>query len=218
MTAVVVMAKAPVPGRVKTRLCPPLSPDRAARLASAFAVDTWASAVRVAGPLARLAYAGPRQRFAPPLRDAAGFAQVGGDLGARIEHAARAGLALADRAVVIGTDAPGLPPALIAAAAAELAACDAVLGPAVDGGYYLIGLRRCEPGLLADLPWSAPDTLRATERRLRARGFRVARLPVWFDVDDAAGLALLRAAIAAGAVDAPATKSALVQEEPCDCP
>ena len=208
-TAVCMMAKAPVAGRVKTRLCPPLSADDAARLSAAFALDTWRAAGAVGDAVPLLAWAGERSDFPPPLCSADGFAQAGADLGARIEHAARRGLQQRDRVVIIGSDAPALPPALVRRAATALDDADAVLGPALDGGYYLIGLRRCEPGLLGELPWSEPGTFAATRARLRERGYTVATLPVWFDVDDAGSLALLRLALRAGVIDAPATAAAM---------
>ena len=79
---------------------------------------------------------------------------------------------------------PALPVQLVRLASERLDRADAVLGPAVDGGYYLIGLRRCEPGLLGGLPWSQPSTFAATRARLVARGYTVAEIPAWFDVDD----------------------------------
>jgi len=207
--SVCMMAKAPVAGLVKTRLCPPLTPDQARELSAAFVADTWRVLSAERGFDALLAYAGGREAFPPALRVARGFAQEGGDLGARIEQAARRGLEGSDRVIVIGSDAPALPAALLQLAAARLERADAVLGPAVDGGYYLLGLRRCELGLLAGLPWSESNTRAATRDRLVERGYSVAELPAWFDVDDGAGLRLLRLALRAGVLDAPATAAAV---------
>jgi rSAM/selenodomain-associated transferase 1 len=203
------MAKAPVPGLVKTRLCPPLSDEQAAALSAAFALDTWRAVASVSGVDPLLVYAGDREAFPLALRGVVGFEQAGEDLGARIENAARIGLDRAARAIVIGSDAPALPGELLRLASARLQDSDAVLGPALDGGYYLIGLRRCEPDLLAGLPWSETDTFTATRDRLVDRGYAVAVLPAWFDVDDRAGLSLLRLALRAGAIDAPATAAAV---------
>lgn len=208
-TAICMMAKAPVAGLVKTRLCPPLSGDQAATLSAAFALDTWRAVASVGGFDPLLFYAGDREAFPLPLRGVVGFEQAGEDLGARIENAARIGLDRAARAIVIGSDAPALPGALLRLAAGLLEESDAVLGPALDGGYYLIGLRRCEPDLLAGLPWSERNTFAATRDRLIERGYAVAELPAWFDVDDGAGLSLLRLALRAGALDAPATAAAV---------
>jgi len=205
---VCVVAKAPRPGRVKTRLCPPLAPQAAAALASAFLVDTWASAT-ADGREAVLVLEGDVNDLPAPLRSAPRWPQAEGDLGARMEAAARRCLRDRDAAILIGTDAPGLPPSLLAGAEAALERYDAVLGPALDGGYYLLGLRTCPPGLLADLPWSAPNTLEATEHRLGERGLATARLPTWFDVDDAPSLGLLQQALRADWVRAPATADAL---------
>jgi len=86
--------------------------------------------------------------------------------------------------LLVGTDSPGLPPEILAAAKGSLEHHDAVVGPAEDGGFYLLGLRRIDDGLLADLPWSSAQTLQATLTRLGERGFSVAALPLHADVDE----------------------------------
>lgn len=196
---VIMLAKAPVAGRVKTRLG--LAGDVAAALARAFIEDTW-RALGACHVERELAYDGDA-RALPALDGCVRWAQPAGDLGARIEAA------LARGTIVVGTDAPGLPTALIRAASAALDTHDAVIGPACDGGFVLLGTRRCPARLLADLRWSQPDTGRLTRQRLEARGYRVALLPTWFDVDQPADLARLRAVIAAGWICAPATARAL---------
>lgn len=208
---VCMMAKAPEPGQVKTRLCPPLSADQAARLSAAFIVDTWQvlASLPAAETIATVAVAGDPRHLPSAVRNAETWTQASGDLGARIEQVTHAGLKRADRVIVIGSDAPALPAALIRGASRALAHADAVLGPAIDGGYYLIGMRRCEPGLFSDLPWSAPNTRAATIARLEERGYSVALLPAWFDVDDEDGLALLRHLLASHLIDAPATRQVL---------
>lgn len=210
MPVICVMAKVPVVGRVKTRLCPPLTPAQATDMARALLCDTWA-VTRMARARAVLSYAGEPAHLPAALTVPAVdmWPQAPGDLGARMEATALRALRSAGRVALIGCDAPGLSPQLFDRALAMLSEFDAVLGPALDGGYYLFGVRRCEPGLLADLPWSAPDTLRATYRRLRRCGYSVALLPAWFDVDDQADLALLRAGFAAGLLRAPATERVL---------
>ncbi len=203
------MAKAPVPGRVKTHLCPPLSSNQAARLARAFAADSWAVVAELA-PVRRVLVIDGDPGCLPTISDdTETWAQTGGDLGARMEAAARRALATASAVVLIGTDAPGLPPALLQRAFALLRTHDAVVGPAADGGYYLLGLSSAPDGLLAELPWSSPRTRQATVARLRERNLSVVELAPWFDVDDAADLRLLRLAIGAGFVAAPATARVL---------
>jgi len=83
------------------------------------------------------------------------------------------------------------------------------VGPCEDGGFYLLGLRRCPPGLLRELPWSAPHTFMQTLSRLRERGLTTTVIAPWFDVDRPADLACLRALIARGELHAPATARAL---------
>lgn len=207
--AVCVMAKAPVPGRAKTRLSPPLSPEGAARLAAAFAIDTWSAAASLADARPLLARAGPLERFPPPLCEAESFPQPEGDLGARIEGVAAAGLERAEVAILIGSDLPGLPVAYLEQARAALAERDAVLGPSADGGYYLIGLRRRVPGLLRGIPWSSPATRRATAERLRRAGMPAAEIARFDDVDEPQDLVRLRGLLAAGRLEAPATAAAL---------
>jgi len=86
---------------------------------------------------------------------------------------------------------------------------DAVLGPSDDGGYYLLGLRRTVPGLLEGLTWSAPTTFEATKARLTSRGFSVATIQRWFDVDERLDLERLSSAIHLGKLNAPRTAEAL---------
>src|SRR5690606_9228558 len=121
----------------------------------------------------------------------------------------RRALQEAPAAIALGADVPGLPRARLEQARRALARHDAVLGPAADGGYVLLGLRACEPGLLAGLPWSTPSTLRATRARLRDRGLSLAELPPSFDVDEAEDLERLRRALRAGVMHAPRTAALL---------
>ena len=223
-TAISIMAKAPEPGRVKTRLCPPLSPAQAAELAAALLLDTWRGAEELrhhegdGEPGGEpdevevlLVYAGDRTRFPEPVRGLRSFVQRGADLGARIEHAARLGLGRAERVIVIGSDLPGLPAARLREARAALATHDAVLGPSSDGGFYLLGLRTCPPGLLAGLAWSVPETGAACAARLVQRGLRLAHVAYFDDVDDIEDLRRVERQIRAGEIRAPATAHALEQ-------
>ena len=202
---VCIFAKPPVAGEVKTRLAVSLGPRVAARLARAFLDDTidavrslpWADCV--------LATTAPFGCELPILL------QGEGDLGARIEQVLRAALVQSPSALAIGADAPALPARLLEGARAALGRADAVLGPAEDGGFYLLGLNRCPKGLLADLPWSSPETCLRTAQRLREHGFRVEELEPWFDVDRPADLDRLRREIERGGIVAPRT--ALVLRE-----
>jgi len=200
--ALCIMAKAPEPGRVKTRLCPPLSPDDAAELYRCFLLDKIAQAREVAGVERVLAYA-PAQAAAVFEALAPGFtlvAQRGADLTARLvavcDELFRNGC---DAAIVIDSDTPTLPTEHLDRAVADMkeGGCDLVLGESEDGGYYLIGLGRPHPELFEGMPWSTPTVLEETLRRARALGLSATRLPAWYDVDTAADLARLQADLAA---------------------
>jgi rSAM/selenodomain-associated transferase 1 len=179
-------AKWPGAGHVKTRLASATSPDWAADVANAFLRD---AVQRFAGVDARRVLV-----FAP--RDAsdlfgtvAGSAfelrpQADGDLGQRLADFLGAALAEgADRVVVVGTDSPTLPVAFVRAALDHLRHADVVLGPATDGGYYLIGCRHRLPPLFDGIAWSTADVTAATVACAQAAGLSLALLPPWYDVD-----------------------------------
>lgn len=183
---IVVMAKSPLPGRVKTRLTPALSPAEAAELARAALLDTLD--VVLATPAGRrvLALDGPPGPWVPAGVEV--VAQVGSGLAERLA-AAVAGVA--GPVMVIGMDTPQVTPALLSVdwdGEGAPAAVDAVLGPAADGGYWALGLRRPDPGVFRGVPMSVPHTGRAQRRRLVSAGLRVADLPVLTDVDTVADI------------------------------
>jgi uncharacterized protein len=192
-TAICVFAKPPVAGNVKTRLAPALGFELAAELARVFLLDTLELVSKIEWAKTVVATTGP---FDSGLEEALAGADIrdqgDGDLGARLERILRTELEHRDCVMAIGTDAPALTREHLSAARQALSCHDAVLGPADDGGYYLIGLRRCPVGLLARLPWSQPDTLEKTRQRLIERGFSVAMLGPLFDVDCPADLEKLR--------------------------
>jgi hypothetical protein len=173
-----VLAKQPVPGNVKTRLCPPCTPREAADIAAAALADTLEAVRRT--PAARRTIAFDE----PSTVD--GFAiirQRGSGLGARIAHAF-ADTAGTEPILQVGMDTPQLDPALLAAALDQLDRSDAVLGPAADGGWWALGLH--DPALaaaLVDVPMSTPDTGRLTAAALERRGARIDYLPQLSDVD-----------------------------------
>jgi rSAM/selenodomain-associated transferase 1 len=203
-----ILVKAPRPGEVKTRLARKIGPVLAAALARAFFEDTLALARSLPWARVVVAVAGDPAALAVPAGlDVA--AQGPGDLGERMERTLVRALAAGDRALLVGTDSPGLPVSLLEAARSALSSHDAVLGPADDGGFYLLGLHRCERGLLSGLPWSRSDTLLHTEARLRSTGRTVARTAGWFDVDEPADLVRLARLTARGEVHAPATARTL---------
>lgn len=204
-----VFAKPPRAGEVKTRLAAAIGNAPAAELARAFLEDTWAAASALPWARAVLASTEPSAVERAGSRRGLVWPQGTGDLGERLERVLRRALRESPAALAIGTDTPGLPTPLLLEARSALRRADAVLGPCEDGGFYLLGLRRCPSGLLRDLPWSTADTFRRTVARLRDRGLRTAVISPWFDVDRPADLEWLRTLITRGELNAPRTARAL---------
>ncbi|MCI0570231.1 MAG: TIGR04282 family arsenosugar biosynthesis glycosyltransferase [Myxococcaceae bacterium] len=204
-----VFAKAPVPGRVKTRLARHLGDVRAAALARAFLLDTWSGLGCLGGVERVLALDGAPDLLPPELCGAEVWPQPEGHLGRRLEEVLARALGRSDRAVALGADTPGLPPRLLEETLLALERADAVLGPSADGGFYLLGLRRPCTGLLEDVPWSTAQTLACTRRRLEEGGLHVVTVSPWFDVDEPADLARLGTLLHRGEVVAPRTLDAL---------
>lgn len=188
--ALVVIAKAPCAGRSKTRLCPPCTPEQAAMLAEASLRDTLAAVAATPARRRVLALDGAPGAWLPSSFDL--IRQRGRGLAARLAHAlATAG----GPALVVGMDTPQLTPAMLRQACDRLLSpgVDAVLGPAPDGGYWAIGLRRPYPEVFAGVPMSSDLTCAFQLRRLGALGLRTAELPQLRDVDtiaDARAVAL----------------------------
>jgi rSAM/selenodomain-associated transferase 1 len=198
-SALAVMLKAPLPGLVKTRLVPPLTHAEAARLYGCFIEDIFAGlrGLSRADVFAALSpdAGSPGEPMLPPCKGV--FMQEGGDLGERIVNVFRRLFASGYANVaVIGSDSPDLPLEYIEEAFALLERTDAglVLGPAVDGGYYLIGLpavaRRYE-GLFEGIRWSTGSVLDETLERARSLSLRVEMLRPWHDIDTGEDLGLL---------------------------
>lgn len=189
-----VMAKRPRAGRVKTRLCPPCSEKEAADLGRAALADTLDAVA--ATPVARrvLVLDGRPGKWLPP-----GFEVIGQRGEGLSERLAAAFDDVPGPALLIGMDTPQVTPSLLAAAATELLSpgTDAVLGPADDGGWWTLGLRRSAPQVFADVPMSQPDTGARQRDRLGQLGLVVGALPAQRDVDDFDDV-LAVAAMAAG--------------------
>jgi len=204
------MARHPVPGGVKTRLAAALGAEAACALYRAFVLDL---AERLEGlPYAvTWAYTPADAPFAELVRGARCRPQRGGDLGARLAAAMGDELASGPGPVLaIGADAPHVPAAALAEAAAALGGgADVALGPARDGGYYLIGLNAPAPQLFAGIAWGTSDVLEATRARAAAAGLRTHLLPPGFDIDEVGDLARLRAELARGVVRLPRTTDVL---------
>ena len=195
----VIFAKAPVPGRVKTRLAADLGATRATeiyrelgrRTVEALRSGPWVTTVHVDPPDADsiadvTTWLGPDVRYE---------GQSSGDLGERMRSAIDDELGGADAVCVVGTDLPELEASTLRRAFDALDTHDVVIGPATDGGYYLIGMSRARPELFEGIPWSTARVLELTLQRAEAAGLSVSVLEPRTDVDtvDDVPAALLRA-------------------------
>jgi hypothetical protein len=183
VTTLLVIAKEPVPGRVKTRLTPPYSPRQAAALARAALTDTLQTALAVPAHRRVLVLDGTPGAWLPPGFEV--LPQVSGGLDERL---AAAFGACRGPAVLIGMDTPQVTPELLRPAMDPFAwrDCSAWFGPAADGGFWALGLAAPDPELLRGVPMSQPHTGREQRARLTAAGLTVRDLPVLRDVDTAA--------------------------------
>jgi uncharacterized protein len=222
--AIGIMAKAPQAGRSKTRLCPPLLPEQAAALSAAFLLDTAESIAAAARSRTITAYAAyaPRgteallQRHldsgtkllladgSPPMPDGVqGFGRC-------LLHAVQGMLDAGHTAAcVLSSDSPTLPTEwLVRAADILLGPGDrAVLGPAEDGGYYLLGLKAAHAELFTHIEWSTASVADQTRERAQSLGLPLVELDAWYDVDDVASLGLLLGET--NGYEAPATRAAV---------
>jgi rSAM/selenodomain-associated transferase 1 len=194
-----IFGKHPVAGQVKTRLGAETSPAFAATIADAFARDT----VRKCAMLAD-------QRFLvyAPASGHGYFSGLGGtaytyenqaegDLGQRLAQFLQRHLTDHSRVVLLGADSPTLPAGIILQAFLELGSADVVLGPATDGGYYLIGCTGSCPPLFDKIAWGETEVLGETVAKVRGAGLRLGLLPPWYDIDTLADLRMLRGHLAA---------------------
>jgi uncharacterized protein len=205
--ALAVMAKAPRPGKVKTRLAPPLTLDQAAAINVCFLRDTTENiaAVSASGKAAGLiSYTpvGEEALFDNLLpADFALIPQRGDGFGERLLATAEDLLACGYGSVcLIDSDSPTVPAVALEQAVAELERLGdrIVVGPSHDGGYYLIGLKRAHAELFADITWSTSSVFAETVAAARAAKIKVVELPLWYDVDDAETLDILTAELLHG--------------------
>lgn len=199
--ALAVMAKAPRPGRVKTRLAPPLTLDQSAALNICFLRDTTANIAEIcadapADGLISYTPVGDEALFDGILPDTfALIAQRGDGFGERLLAAATDILALGYGAVcLIDSDSPTVPAAAFEQAVSALnqPGDRVVLGPSNDGGYYLIGLKHPHPEPFANIAWSTGAVYAETVAAIHAAHLPLVELPIWYDVDDAATLLILQ--------------------------
>jgi rSAM/selenodomain-associated transferase 1 len=203
-TPLVVFAKAPVPGKAKTRLIPALGATGAVRLQEAMIERTLRTA-RAAGlgSVELCCTPDPSHPFFAECAQRHGVtltAQGGGNLGMRMLAAFERVVQSAGRTLLVGSDCPALTPDHMRGAAMALATGqDAVFTPAEDGGYVLVGLARVAPSLFEDIAWGGPDVMRTTRLRLTALGWRWRELAELWDVDRAEDLARLAREVDDGA-------------------
>lgn len=223
--AIAVMAKAPQPGRSKTRLVPTLAPEQAAALSAAFLRDVTENIQAAAAQSAITGYiayapAGLEHLFeghiAPGTRLT--LADGGPEMPPGVENFGRCLLhaiksLLAENhvsACVLNSDSPTLPTTLLERTARLLAAPGdrAVIGPADDGGYYLLGMKQAHAHLFTNIAWSTETVARDTASRAAELGLELVTLPTWYDVDDAASLHRLIANLQFSASETPSPYAA----------
>lgn len=186
--ALIVFCREPVEHQVKTRLLGAITPAAAVALSDAFIRDALAKAVSV-HPSQIVIAAGARggaerskyfqrlsRRFGADLID-----QGSGSLGARMTHALEP--FSSNGALLIGTDTPSLPTALLAASLEALRRARVVIAPSLDGGYYAVGVRGAMPPIFTGMRWGTGSVFASTIRRLKRAGIRYSLGPAWYDVD-----------------------------------
>ena len=190
----VIFAKWPTPGLVKTRLCPPLSLEQAAEMAKAFLKDTIDRVTGLEDLEVWVAFTPTHTRENFRLTVPASIRllpQRGTDLGRRESNAFEDLLPMTDKAVaILGSDVPTVPLAFLQEGFSRLSegGCDVVLGPSSDGGYYFIGARRFFPAIFEGIDWSTPRVLCQTLDQARSCNLRTYLLPSWDDIDNPADL------------------------------
>jgi rSAM/selenodomain-associated transferase 1 len=197
--AVAIICKTPSPGKSKTRLSPPLRPEECAQISSCFIRDLSATIASLEADGDVDGYAvytplGTEDALHRLLPDSFGLVlQSEGDLGQRLDRGIADLLAAGHAgAILINSDSPTLPRTILRAAVEALKSGDrAVISPALDGGYTLIGLSRPHPHLFTQIPWSTDKVFRLTLERAREIELPVVVLDPWYDVDDASSYAML---------------------------
>lgn len=205
-TCVIVFAKNPVPNQVKTRLVPPLSPEQAATLYTAFLTDGCETLAKLSDVDLIIAYTPTAARSdlqALIGDDILYIPQIGAALGERLvsatQWAAKQGYT---KILLVGSDSPTLPTSYISKASARLDSRDVVIGPSTDGGYYLIGFSATNiamtvPFIFEEIAWSTADVFQQTVARIQSLKATLGLLPLWYDVDTAEDLAFLHAHLSA---------------------
>ena len=183
---VLVVAKAPVPGRAKTRLAAAIGPAHATALARAMLLDTLDGCRREVHSVGVLCTGSDEVELLAELAgsDAPVVVQDGNGLGNALGSGVRHALGLGGIALLVSSDIPGVPEGALTNAVSLLGeGVDVVLGPGFDGGYWLIGARAQHPGLFEDIPWSTADVLETTRARCRELSLETRLLDPWRDID-----------------------------------
>lgn len=195
LDAVVIMAKAPAPNEVKTRLIPPLEPEAASLLYHSFLLDK-IEQVKSIEARRFVAYTPQTsesffRRIMPP-----GFSlisQIGEDLGERLKNVSKILFdSGAKKVLMLDSDTPNLPTGLIRDGLSRLNDVDVVVGPCEDGGYYLIGMRSWVPELFHGIPWSTSEVADLTIKKAQSLDLSVSLLDTWYDVDTVIDLERLK--------------------------
>ena len=191
--ALIVVAKRPTPGKTKTRLSPPLTPELASALYECFLFDTLDQIRQVRDAQHVIAYLDEYDYFQHLAPDFELIPQEGHDLGERLDNALTFYLSRGyERVVIMDSDSPTLPPDYLSRAFHILSdSADVVLGPCDDGGYYLIGLKKPTPRLLREVHMSTPTVAADTMALAKEEGLNLVMLPTWYDIDDIASLSRL---------------------------
>jgi len=217
-----VFVRVPQPGKVKTRLVPPLTEEEACRLYTAFLRDLFARLGRLKKVRGTVFYAGDDPSaltdIIPNSYELA--PQAGGSLGERLDAAFGKLLSPGEptTALVIGSDSPDVPIQYIKRAFLRLKQKDVVLGPACDGGYYMVGMKSPEPSLFAGIEWGGNRVFEQTLERVRDSELALSLMPLWYDVDTPASLGVLSNMIRARQIERsgrlPATEAVLADLRP----
>ncbi|MGH9321499.1 MAG: TIGR04282 family arsenosugar biosynthesis glycosyltransferase [Vicinamibacteria bacterium] len=192
-----VFARAPELGRVKTRLCPPMTADEALRLHRALLEDTLEHLGKLQRPfLSRVLLLSRALQHASDLEIPRGWTvgiQSPGNLGEKLESFSHGSFRRGvERLLILGGDSPTLPLDVVHDAFEALSRSDVVLGPAADGGYYLIGARIFLPDVFREISWGTAEVLRQTRSILETLGNSYELLVPWYDIDRPGDLARLR--------------------------
>ncbi|MGR3293226.1 MAG: TIGR04282 family arsenosugar biosynthesis glycosyltransferase [Candidatus Scalindua sp.] len=198
-TSLIIFAKSPIPGKVKTRLTPHITPTEAAELYKVFIADTMSTARKLKCERVTIAYtpSNAEATFHSICGQSVNYLpQKGGNLGERMENAFKHSFDNGSkRTVIIGTDSPTLPLSCIQKAFDALKKVPVTIGPTFDGGYYLIGLSEQNDTIFDGIDWSTSRVFGQTLARIQAANKQLYVLPPWYDIDTSDNLEFLRSHI-----------------------